>query len=153
MTGTWRDTLFVWEGSLELAATSKKTTDPKSNKNKTSDQKKHSNPENAVVQWKGSWVGCEDCPDAATAATPNYLAFQESDMEFEVSAASGELKSSDGGGGFWHYDMSGGSGWDLGEGDEKARHQDHSHILISKHPLLAMKEEDSKHDTTTLDAN
>jgi hypothetical protein len=60
MTGTWRDTLFVWHGPISL-------------------EKKGS------VEWKGNWIGCEDSPDAIEAKLPT--GFDESDMAFDVSGA------------------------------------------------------------------
>jgi hypothetical protein len=101
MTGTWRDTLFVWQGKLIFAG--------------------------SEATWVGSWVGCEDCPDAGTAPTPNAPAFRASDMEFAVA---GKVQGKDNN--KWH--MTGGSGWDLGEGEEKQRHKDHRHIIYFKKP-------------------
>ena len=138
MTGTWRDTLFVWEGSLEkvVDATKKKG----SNANNSRDAA-------AATRWKGSWVGCENCPDAAAAVTPSKLAFQESEMHFEVSAAAASTTTTAiDNDSLWKYEMTGGTGWDLGEGEEKASHKDHSHTILCKHQLLVAQgdENDNK---------
>jgi len=78
--------------------------------------------------WTGSWVGVEDCPDARRAPTPNSAAFAESDMRFEVKGSSSS-SSSDDKSGFWTVSLTQGAGWDLGEGSEKKRHDDHKHVL------------------------
>lgn len=134
MTGTWRDTLFVWEGTLD--ATNKEESNTNKRDNST------------AIRWKGSWVGCENCPDAKTAEPPSHRAFQESEMEFDVSAAAvGEASSTttttedDSDSLFWKYEMTGGSGWDLGEGEEKSRHKDESHTILCQLPLLLVAQE------------
>lgn len=57
---SWRDTLFVWNGQLEI----------------TNDK---------AVEWSGAWVGCEACPDAEEAELPDDEAFENSSTKFHVS--------------------------------------------------------------------
>jgi hypothetical protein len=125
MTGTWRDTLFVWQGSvtkIEGKAIS-------SNAIETSSDEKDKDEEH--LEWKGTWVGCEDCPDARTAPTPNSAAFQASEMNFQVSGKGTNQNVGDASS-LWKFELTGSSGWDLGEGDEKKRHLDHRHSVLMK---------------------
>jgi hypothetical protein len=124
MTGTWRDTLFVWQGGVTKRSF---TTKSASAVDASSDEKE----KEEHLEWKGTWVGCEDCPDARTAPTPNPVAFKTSEMNFQVSGKGinqidGETSS------LWKFELTGSSGWDLGEGDEKKRHLDHRHSVLMK---------------------
>mmetsp|Transcript_9243 Transcript_9243/g.13690 ORF Transcript_9243/g.13690 Transcript_9243/m.13690 type:complete len:199 (+) Transcript_9243:24-620(+) len=56
---SWRDTLFVWQGPLEVDEGEKK------------------------VLWKGTWIGCEECPDAKDVDMPIH--FNESEMTFNLT--------------------------------------------------------------------
>ena len=103
MTGTWRDTLFLWRGNLQHAR-------------------------GEEYSWEGGWIGCQGSPDARTAATPNDQAFAETDMKFEVKGTGQQAV-----GNFWKLELTGGPGWDLGEGAGKKRHRDSKHTLYMKH--------------------
>lgn len=105
MTGTWRDTLFVWKGSLIL--------------------------QKSTILWEGSWVGCQECPAASSATTPSNEAFAESEMQFHVSCCEPRQQED-----LYVYEMTGGSGWDLGEGEDKMRHKDAVHMVAVKHLLV-----------------
>jgi hypothetical protein len=112
---SWRDTLFVWFGKL----------------NKTRDDSSSSSSSSSYT-WTGSWIGCENCPDARTAPTPNKEAFEQADMRFEVAGSGTKNKLGDS---FWKMELTGGTGWDLGEGSDKQRHTDSKHSLYVKHTL------------------
>lgn len=75
MTGTWRDTLFVWQGGV----TKMSGTETSSSAAEASSNEKEGEEH---LEWKGTWVGCQDCPDARKAPTPNLVAFQASEMSF-----------------------------------------------------------------------
>ena len=73
MTGTWRDTLFVWGGpAIE-----------------------DSRGQDSEINWTGKWVGCEESPDARSAPTPNDLGFRASKMAFDVSTKKTPQKKGD----------------------------------------------------------
>jgi len=118
MTGTWRDTVFIWSGTLT--------------KN-----------ENLVWQFQGHWIGVEDSPDARTAPTPTPQAFSQSDVTFKVVSKLSVLnqkktaaahKKEDDDAEYFSYDMTGGNrdhyGWDLQTGQRKTRHCDRQHTLL-----------------------
>jgi hypothetical protein len=102
MTGTWRDTLFVWHGPISI-------------------EKKGE----GKVEWKGNWIGCEDCPDATEAKLPT--GFDESDMAFDVSGAAVKDVSE-----MITIFMTGGTGWDLQGEDQIDRHGDDRHEIMLK---------------------
>jgi len=131
MSGSWRDTLFVWEGSLA-------SFNDLENVDDTQPQPADAKDKIPAILWKGSWVGCEDCPDARDATKPSILEFSHSEMLFEVSTSknSAPLETKDPSMPAYKYNMTGGSGWDLGEGDEKSRHRDHTHTILCRQPLL-----------------
>eukprot|EP00550_Attheya_septentrionalis_P010215 CAMPEP_0198299656 /NCGR_PEP_ID=MMETSP1449-20131203/45582_1 /TAXON_ID=420275 /ORGANISM="Attheya septentrionalis, Strain CCMP2084" /LENGTH=174 /DNA_ID=CAMNT_0044001283 /DNA_START=96 /DNA_END=617 /DNA_ORIENTATION=- len=111
--GTWRDTLFVWDGILEIDAT-----------NVNSDGE-------FPVKWEGTWVGSEDCPDAKKVKVPVrgvFDAFVASDNHFLVEGTARPVEAYVS---FKPYQISmiGGSGYDLGEGDDKKKHKDDVHDL------------------------
>ena len=112
MPKSWRDTLFVWSGQLEEL--------------KTENGRRY-------VEWKGTWVGVADCPDARAAPTPNEKAFDKSNMSFSVK---GWLERSDDSTALWKAELTNGDGWDLDNGDGIAKYTDKSHtLLMSKCPL------------------
>jgi hypothetical protein len=104
MTGTWRDTLFVWHGKLDRIVESTAT-------------------------WSGTWVGVEGCPDARSAPTPTMEAFASSEMQFQVSGTIQQVFSEKYSSLFVKLQLADGQGWDLGEGSEKRRYKDTSHTL------------------------
>jgi hypothetical protein len=126
MTGTWRDTLFVWQGDVTKTTG---TTASTSAVETSSDEKEKDGKEH--LEWKGTWVACEDCPDARTAPTPNQVAFQASEMNFQVSGKGTNQKEGEASS-LWKFELTGSSGWDLGEGDEKKRHLDRRHSVLMK---------------------
>ena len=103
--GSWRDTLFVWSGPLQLV----------NNK--------------AEAEWSGSWVGCEDCPDANDAQKPSPEDLANSKMQFDVK---GKLQQKTSGGEIFHHLCldDGGDGWDLASGDDVQRHGDKRHTIV-----------------------
>jgi hypothetical protein len=117
MTGTWRDTLFVWQGNVTKMNDTTGAVDASSK-----EEEEH-------LEWKGTWVGCQECPDAWMA--PNPVAFQASEMVFQVTGKGTNQEEGEAGA-LWKFELTGGSGWDLGEGDEKKRHSDHSHSVLMK---------------------
>jgi hypothetical protein len=125
MTGTWRDTLFVWQGGV----TKIKGTTASTSAVETSSDEKEKDEEH--LEWKGTWVACEDCPDARTSPTPNPVAFQASEMNFQVSGKGTNQKEGEANS-LWKFELTGSSGWDLGEGDEKKRHLDRRHSVLMK---------------------
>jgi hypothetical protein len=52
MTGTWRDTLFVWQGNVTQMNDTTGAVDASSK-----EEEEH-------LEWKGTWVGRQECPDA-----------------------------------------------------------------------------------------
>lgn len=149
MTGTWRDTLFIWQG--KLTKTSNKHSNKGGDHNETSGRSIVGGEPNTscsiptAITWRGSWIGCENCPDARTAPTPTAEAFGASEMKFEVSGTGfsvGESRDADDDNDgdtddaqavvFWKLELEGGPGWDLGEGFEKRRHTDNVHTLYMK---------------------
>ena len=118
MTGTWRDTLFVWNGMFQL---------------QTNDEGSSS----AAADWSGSWIGCQDCPDPRTAATPNAAAFFSSNNKFEVNGTANNVSllknesSSSSSKQAVIASLSDGSGWDLaGEDGKMARYRDNFHEIM-----------------------
>jgi hypothetical protein len=103
---SWRDTLFVWQGQWTETRTQDNAV--------------------ATVEWKGTWVGCEDCPDGRSAGTPNMAAFSTSDMAFDIS---GEVTATEDNCRFQIVELTNGPGWDLGEGDDKRKHEDSTHQI------------------------
>lgn len=108
--GTWRDTLFVWCGTLEQTTTGE---------------------ERQRVEWRGTWIGCEDCGDACTAPTP--AAFGASDMTFCVAGWREEGPSSsdadDEKAAVFKANLTDGPGWDLDNGAGTTKYKDHEHTV------------------------
>lgn len=116
MTGTWRETLFVWKGNVELPVegTSRGEQEP-----------------SLPFTWIGSWVGCEECADARVAATPTKQAFERSKMKFEVH---GDASQQDNG--HWIVSLTKGMGWHLEDQDGVvSTHPDDLHdVLMERLP-------------------
>ncbi|KAL7545231.1 hypothetical protein ACHAWF_008582 [Thalassiosira exigua] len=144
----WRETLFVWDGILSLIKEEEKENEGGSDA--AADGKGDSS--SVHVKWEGTWVGC-DCADATKVATPRRGAFDEfvsSEHKFEVrgtgaKGGDGDDREKEGGatGGAgdgalspYRVDMTGGSGYDLGEGDDKKRHKDARHDVYFLTPTL-----------------
>ena len=103
------------------------------------------------VQWRGTWVGC-DSADATKVPTPKRGAFDEfvsSEHSFDVEGVAIMGKSTDdkvvkdgaqtvGGdtSSLHRVAMIGGSGYDLGEGEEMKRHRDDRHDMYFFSPSL-----------------
>jgi hypothetical protein len=104
---SWRETLFVWNGQWTETR----------NQDNTS----------ATIEWKGTWLGCEECPDGRSAGTPNMAAFSNSDMTFDVS---GEVTATEDDDTYQTVELTNGFGWDLGEGEDKRKHQDSTHQIF-----------------------
>lgn len=133
--GSWRDTLFVWDGILTIHDGEAKdaTTIPKE----------------TSVSWEGTWVGCENCANARKAEAPKrgvFDAFVDSDMHFLVEGTATKLNPND------HDDDNNpkkgivaaanvhrapyqamllkGDGWDLQDGKTKSKHKDTVHNVL-----------------------
>ena len=110
MTGTWRDTLFVWCGRIS--------------------SKKKEDCESYNCEWQGTWIGCEECPDARTSPTPTDAAFKKSDMTFRVSGKLSKCQTD----GLWTFELTSGT-WDLPAGQSIEKHEDEKHhVLLSTLP-------------------
>jgi hypothetical protein len=107
---SWRDTLFVWQGQW------------------TQRRSQDNNNAAATIEWKGTWVGCEECPDGRSAGTPNMAAFSNSEMAFDVN---GEVTATRTGDDEMYQivELTSGPGWDLGDGDDKQKHRDSTHQI------------------------
>ena len=108
----WRDTLFVWDGIL--------VADDKDKKDITS------------VKWEGTWVGVESA-DASSVQAPKRGAFDElvaSDMHFHVAGTAEKQEHDETS--YYKLSLTEGPGWDLGEGDDKKKHQDDVHDVYLK---------------------
>lgn len=66
MTGTWRDTLFVWKGVIVTRGVGQGVGD------------------DPAALWDGNWIGEEDCADACKAELPD---FEESKLTFECNGS------------------------------------------------------------------
>jgi hypothetical protein len=83
------------------------------------------------VSWVGTWVKCEDCPDAMKVKAPTRGAFAEfvdSDMQFSVSGTAEKIET--GGNGPYCATLLEGEGWDSCEGDEKKKEKDTVHDVF-----------------------
>mmetsp|Transcript_21183 Transcript_21183/g.29955 ORF Transcript_21183/g.29955 Transcript_21183/m.29955 type:complete len:242 (-) Transcript_21183:274-999(-) len=124
--GSWRDTLYVWDGILTI-------TD-------NDDTKEDSSNKDTTVSWEGTWVGCENCADAKKAEAPKrgvFDAFVESDMHFLVEGTATKVDqtatettpNSNGHKVPYQASFLKGEGWDLQEDDgkTKSKHKDKVH--------------------------
>lgn len=143
MTKNWRETLFVWDGILSFVEKEDK-------ENKDGDDNVSKDTSDAEeLKWEGTWVGC-DYADASKVPTPKRGAFDEfvsSEHRFQVegTATKGsvdETKEEDGksiGGdisSLYKIAMTGGTGYDLGDGDDKKTHKDDKHDMYFFSPTL-----------------
>lgn len=126
--GSWRDTLYIWDGIIVEVGWDLVKEDK--------EEKKDEIP----LEWKGTWVPCEDCPDAKKAEAPKRYGGQlevESANHFQVSGTAKALPKPE------ETDdenpttavpheasLVGGDGWDMGEGDEKKKYTDEVHDLL-----------------------
>lgn len=90
------------------------------------------------LKWEGTWVPCENCPDAKKAEAPRRIGTArdvESANHFAVSGSAkpSDLKPEDDSTAVPHEgSLCLGEGWDMGEGDEKKKHKDANHqVLLS----------------------
>lgn len=114
---SWRDTLYVWDGILEVT-------------NPSSEGKE------SLLKWEGFWVGLEDCADAKKAEAPKRIG-SASDVdsanhflvkgkatpfidEREENSTANPHKGS----------LVDGDGWDMGEGSDKKKYLDESHYVL-----------------------
>jgi hypothetical protein len=114
MSGSWRDTLFIWDGILGLEETG-----------------------NGVsMSWKGKWIGCADCADAKDADLPKrgFEANIPSEMTYDVEGTAQPLKRPKNFvGGDGPYDgphkvnLVRGEGWDIKVGGAVAKTKDIQH--------------------------
>ena len=128
MSGTWRDTLFIWCG--ELAEETAAKSDGSTSKGRR------------YVTWKGTWIGCEDCGDARTAPTPT--SFAKSSMTFQVSGWLEEhpSKNDDKASSVWKVNLTDGPGWDLDDGSGTvSKYTDTEHVVYMEHCPLQVSQE------------
>jgi len=149
----WRDTLFVWDGILSLIDKDEKKDDHGDGDGDGGEGVEKVDKPNDV-QWNGTWVGC-DSDDATKVPTPKRGAFDEyvaSEHSFNVEGVAYMGKSSEdsdadakkegsqkiGGdtSSLHRVAMIGGSGYELGEGDEKKQHKDDRHDMYFFSPSL-----------------
>jgi hypothetical protein len=145
----WRTTLFVWDGILSFVESEE--TEEKKVVSGSGDEAEERG-KGAIglrVRWRGTWIGF-DVADAVKVPTPKRGAFDEyvsSDHSFEVEgdvsgmATKTDDEDSRGGGGDastirHRVDMTGGNGYELGEGTEKETHRDDSHDVYFFSPTL-----------------
>lgn len=107
---SWRDTLFIWDGILVADEQTKNEDDAAA----------------TPVKWEGTWVGVEN-KQAAKVEAPKRGAFDElvsSENHFHISGFASEEKD-----GSIKASCVEGSGWDMGEGEDKKKHVDTRHDL------------------------
>jgi hypothetical protein len=112
---SWRDALFVWDGILFPS---------------TEEEKDGVTP----VKWEGTWVEIEKVPDARDAEAPKRVGAAkdvESDYEFQVQGTAKSIQKDDKT--FYNVSMIEGTGWDMGEGDEKKKYNDTAHEMYLKY--------------------
>jgi len=152
MTKDWRETLFVWDGIISFIEKEGKENE---NGNDLVDDGKTDETadkdDNLNLKWRGTWVAC-DSADATKVPTPTRGAFDEfvsSENSFEVegTATKGtadDTKEKKNGGeniggdisSLYHVTMTGGVGYDLGEGSDKKKHNDDRHDMYFFSPTL-----------------
>lgn len=163
MAENWRETLFVWDGILSFVEEKKDDKEENDEGGKEDEEgapsgaTKGSKGEALKLKWKGTWVGC-DHKDATKVPTPKRGAFDEfvsSENAFEVegTATKGDAEEDDDDGekkeenesgaiiggpssSLYKLAMTDGSGYDLGEGDDKKRHKDGRHDVYFFSPNL-----------------
>lgn len=146
---SWRDTLFLWDGELVVTPSKTKNTYRNPEEAAPSRADKNNNDSECMyvtgrVSWSGGWVG-SPCPDARAVPVPLRSASHESsDTKFSVNGTiapmkvkkkerdvimpinSPKLK--------WRsphiLSLCEGEGWDLWDGDEKAKHHDFVHNIF-----------------------
>lgn len=149
MAKDWRETLFVWDGILSFIE--KEDKENENGNDGGDDGKGDTSIGTEDLKWEGTWVGC-DFPDASKVPTPKRGAFDEfvsSETRFEVegtatkgSADDSKDKKDDGksiGGeisSLYRIAMTGGTGYDLGEGSDKKNHKDDKHDMYFFSPTL-----------------
>lgn len=149
MGNDWRQTLFVWDGILSFIEK-----DDKENEDDTDQAESGSNRDAAKgeeVKWVGTWVGC-NYADATKVPTPKRGAFDEfvssenkfvvegtttwglpdddKDKDNDAKKAGGDAPS------LYRVTMTGGSGYDLGDGKDKKKHKDDRHDVYFSSPTL-----------------
>lgn len=108
---SWRDTLFIWQGPLDIDKDKKK------------------------VHWKGKWIGCEECPDPKDVEMPSESDFSESELTFEVMGDITLAKKKKGDALLFHRIRFKDGKWDLqeeeGEGEKKVvnKYGDDKHLV------------------------
>lgn len=149
MSKDWRETLFVWDGIISFIEKEKENED---GNDPTAEEKDTSTEKGEEVKWKGTWVG-NDMADATKVPVPRRGAFDEfvtSENEFEVKGRvimgnpddskddedSGENILGGAASSLSRVTMTEGSGYDLGEGDEKKKHKDDRHDMYFLSPTL-----------------
>ena len=140
----WRETLFVWDGILSFIEGEEKGKEEEGGGNE--DEGKAEVENGVRVRWRGTWLGC-DSADASKVRTPIRGAFDEfvsSDHAFEVEGAVSRVDddAGDAKGGAGRdalallVDMTGGAGYELGEGTEKGYRRDARHDVYFFSPSL-----------------
>ena len=109
MTGTsWRDTLFVWCGIIQplIDNAGKRRRVIEGGDDDDDDDGvvgndcsggggSRSNNHKNRIRWKGTWIGCENCPDALknSPRSVTELKFDESKMTFDVTGTYSKVKT------------------------------------------------------------
>mmetsp|Transcript_20053 Transcript_20053/g.43482 ORF Transcript_20053/g.43482 Transcript_20053/m.43482 type:complete len:255 (+) Transcript_20053:141-905(+) len=151
MTKDWRETLFVWDGILSYVEKEEKENENGNDGGGGKEDASAEKSEDLKFKWQGTWVGC-DFADASKVPTPVRGAFDKfvsSENAFEVEGTAtkgtaddtkeekdcaknvgGEISS------LYRISMTGGSGYDLGEGSDKKTHKDDTHDMYLFSPTL-----------------
>jgi hypothetical protein len=156
----WRATVFVWDGILSFIERDEKENKAENGGGGGEEEEKDGKEADDMIEgdglrlrWRGTWIGC-DSVDAAKVRTPRRGAFDEfvsSDHGFEVEGAVSRVTTTDddddndddddpkGGGGerlrHWVC-MTGGPGYELGDGSEKEYRRDDRHDVYFFSPTL-----------------
>jgi hypothetical protein len=120
MTDPWCDTLYVWDGIVEV------------------NDEDGENKKEISLKWEGTWVPCENCADAKKAEAPKRVGTArdvESANHFAVNGSAKPMESmtEEGSTAKPHEgSLTLGQGWDMAEGDEIKKYKDSVHqVLLS----------------------
>ncbi|KAL3929229.1 MAG: hypothetical protein SGBAC_012305 [Bacillariaceae sp.] len=133
--GSWRDTLYVWDGiMLEVGWDLVKK-----------DGEKEAKKTEIPLNWKGAWIPRENCADAKKAEAPkrvggaidveslNHFEVNGSAKPVEVQKTDDEKKADDENPSTaipHEASFTDGTGWEMGDGADKKTHKDEVHELL-----------------------
>lgn len=139
MTKDWKETLFVWDGIVSFIEEEGKENEDGNGPAADASADKDGDDR---VAWKGTWVGC-DSADATGVPAPKRGAFDEfvsSPNAFEVEGVAADVATKGeekvGGRPLRRVAMTGGAGYDLGEGADRKKHRDERHDVYFFSPGL-----------------